>query len=1303
MWKVRELADKVTNVVMNYTEIEAKVREATNDDSWGPTGSMLQELSTATFTYEQFPEVMGMLWKRMLQDNRKNWRRTYKALVVLAYLLRNGSERVVTSAREHIYDLRTLENYSFVDEQGKDQGINIRHKVKEMIDFIQDDDKLREERKKAKKNKDKYIGMSNDMMGFNRMNWGNEPSRNKDDFDTWDPKRVTSTTGKSNYRDHSPDLSDDGGDKVGSTVRASEFKDSDESPTSSSPTRNGRIKKQSSGESPVRFTPPHHLSSCEFRLPEHRPGSVSPKKPVADLYASDTAGGGDFGDFESAFPSTNELSGAEKDEDFADFASAFSGLRTGEVLNIPSGPLSLPSSYGIPSTGGVGNDLLNLNDGGLGGGPYKGPPAVSNIAAGGLNLFGLSQPTSLPPQIPQMDLLTEFGPSSTTTTLTPDKKAFKLGSARNWFVLDDICDEISAVLRTQPGAIRCSDPDEEWRRNRVEDLLRSFCSFLPGPFTEQKFCDVDSRLSDPDVAVVHAYERVVKILLSNGHAPIWFLVSSGFYRETMEGVVDALVCGQVEPHIGLRVVDELLNHAVSEWILPSCKPDGDAGAIEDLATTIASLPDVVGNVCCDKFPRNYNEDNFANRVGKVLLDGVSVICEACRRCVDCSVRPITILLTKLFRRRGVNCISRKFLPDVLKVVQEDYVARRVMHVVFERLDDRRTFDAIVESVVRVAESQEAVVCLLGRSERVSELLSCKLAFHSYSSDVLVARKIVGYLSKCESRDFVSAFAEKLAVVWGNKSSLNNVCFEQHVFISRLLILATKAGVAEAGNRSILALVTDGVTRHLESTDVLIRQMGMSVAQILCPLVNPDGPKLEFEVPSWSGCRDLHDELVSLCKDHSVVAKGRKEEEEDDDKNKKRKNESVETVGLDSDDDTEEENDDHDDINGRPMLMTSNEILTALGSEDPDVVSNALASVPRTVPKQMASFSEPMKMAALLPLMESVLFSRGHEGFRFDALVTLAKCGPVFAPKFLADKLFSRELGTRERLDVLCILMRAVKDLDQARTVRNVSSASEMDAVVDARVQARTRRFFSTPQVLSSRESTNVVGGFFYPLVEPFFGCSSLPPALQDAFVLGTYIRCLGTILSCAGQSPRFMDMSSAGLQVVHLVKQHPEGAVREACLWLVGIVAAGVAKPFLPDMLDRLAEFVRWISDVQFRDPHGGCRVMAARVGPVLAACFHVASSVHPSLNPSVAPDANSFPSIDMHYWRLLSDRLTEFQAKPGNTWSNVGSVNIDLNLRTGTGASGRNNAPSMNQLMGQAAKMSPKIGEGKAGPVSSL
>ncbi|RWS20822.1 hypothetical protein B4U80_11210, partial [Leptotrombidium deliense] len=184
---------------MNYTEIEAKVREATNDEAWGPTGQLMQEIATHTFTYENFPEVMGMLWKRMLQDNRKNWRRTYKSLVLLNYLVRNGSERVVTSSREHIYDLRQLENYTFIDEHGKDQGLNVRHCAKKLIEFIQDDEKLRDERKKAKKNKDKYIGVASDMIGGpNRYsdNWSDNRKKDmKYDFNDFDSKFGKMTAG----------------------------------------------------------------------------------------------------------------------------------------------------------------------------------------------------------------------------------------------------------------------------------------------------------------------------------------------------------------------------------------------------------------------------------------------------------------------------------------------------------------------------------------------------------------------------------------------------------------------------------------------------------------------------------------------------------------------------------------------------------------------------------------------------------------------------------------------------------------------------------------------------------------------------------------------------------------------------------------------------------------------------------------------------------------------------------------------------------------------------------------------------
>ncbi|CAL1286536.1 unnamed protein product [Larinioides sclopetarius] len=204
MWKLREIQEKVTNVVMNYTEVEAKVREATNDDAWGPTGQLMQEVAQSTFTYEHFPEVMGMLWKRMLHDKR-NWRRIYKSLLLLGYLVRNGSERVVTSAREHIYDLRSLENYSHIDELGRDQGINVRQRVRDLIDFIQDDEKLREERKKAKKAKDKYIGMSSESMGFSndedRRSENDDRTEYKDDdAETHDTKvsKISRTTENKN-------------------------------------------------------------------------------------------------------------------------------------------------------------------------------------------------------------------------------------------------------------------------------------------------------------------------------------------------------------------------------------------------------------------------------------------------------------------------------------------------------------------------------------------------------------------------------------------------------------------------------------------------------------------------------------------------------------------------------------------------------------------------------------------------------------------------------------------------------------------------------------------------------------------------------------------------------------------------------------------------------------------------------------------------------------------------------------------------------------------------------------------------
>ncbi|CAI5651635.1 clathrin interactor 1a isoform X3 [Oreochromis niloticus] len=247
MWKVRELVDKATNVVMNYSEVESKVREATNDDPWGPSGQLMSEISRATFMYEQFPEVMNMLWARMLRDNKKNWRRVYKSLLLLAHLIRNGSERVVTSAREHLYDLRSLESYHFVDENGKDQGVNVRQKVKEMVEFVQDDDRLREERKKAKKNKDKYVGVSSDSMGFRGYSGDRYDSGDRKWDDDWEKK------GPFPFSDKLGEISDKIGTTIDDTINKFRKKDRDDSPDRFSDNEEDRGRSSHNGQQRKEF------------------------------------------------------------------------------------------------------------------------------------------------------------------------------------------------------------------------------------------------------------------------------------------------------------------------------------------------------------------------------------------------------------------------------------------------------------------------------------------------------------------------------------------------------------------------------------------------------------------------------------------------------------------------------------------------------------------------------------------------------------------------------------------------------------------------------------------------------------------------------------------------------------------------------------------------------------------------------------------------------------------------------------------------------------------------------------------
>ncbi|XP_046382811.1 telomere length regulation protein TEL2 homolog isoform X1 [Ischnura elegans] len=783
-WKVRELADKVANVVMNYTEVEAKVREATNDDAWGPTGALMQEIAQATFTFEHFPEVMSMLWKRMLQDNRRNWRRTYKSLLLLAYLVKNGSERVVTSAREHIYDLRGMENYTLVDETGKDQGINVRVKVRELIDFIQDDDRLREERKKAKKNKDKYVGMSSDSLGlrYGGDRWDDVPRWNKED--TWADscKNPGNNSGveEEPYHNHSGDDSDggfgnerkEGGGGVGRSV----YRDNDSSVevTGGSRTdkvvpKGGRTKTSTPSRkidlgaaasfgresySTSQKTSPTKQASLGSQAvkEDNLLGGVSagpsplssPSKVVEDddfdPRANETTTQDEFQDFTSASGNLTATPGAG-DDDFADFNAFNEGNNNIASLE--------------------GNNKLNLQQ-------PQNKQSNSNIMGGSQSnadlLMGLSSFPQESLVLPQSNPVSPLDSSLPPITAGDvEKKPLESsGNVMHRINEDDVM-ELLPVLRT--GGSQCT-----WNR-----LLELRHLLLPHPDeTDDEW--LTKRLHYRRVA-----EALVEGICSGGaHNVIGhprriqeFILTTGYAEESLPALAEGLKeCSLEEGKCSKKasrlielilkvfcspaVFDMLLNHTVRH---NACSSETQSAELmeqnQDWAKVVhllVSFPSLIANHMQKDLPLEFTPSSYCSMLCHTIahlfdeLVGVRVLL--------CHTR-VARLVGKISMHYKGSLGIEKLIKHFICLCLRDVSAHSLIPSLMKELEPHCIL-YVAEVILSLSASPKEVFLVLGDECRLSQnwqsVLCSRIPLMSYrgtmgwtSADEVVLHNLVGYL------------------------------------------------------------------------------------------------------------------------------------------------------------------------------------------------------------------------------------------------------------------------------------------------------------------------------------------------------------------------------------------------------------------------------------------------------------------------------------------------------------------------------------------------------------------------------
>ncbi|KAK3029724.1 hypothetical protein RJ639_039133 [Escallonia herrerae] len=135
----------------DVTPAELLTEEATNGDLWAPDTRTMGIISRAAFEVDDYWRIVEILHKRLWKFEKNNWRPSYKALILLEYLLTHGPERVAEEFYSDKNIIKEMRTFQYVDEKGFNWGISIKMKSDKILKLLEDRLFFKEERARARK------------------------------------------------------------------------------------------------------------------------------------------------------------------------------------------------------------------------------------------------------------------------------------------------------------------------------------------------------------------------------------------------------------------------------------------------------------------------------------------------------------------------------------------------------------------------------------------------------------------------------------------------------------------------------------------------------------------------------------------------------------------------------------------------------------------------------------------------------------------------------------------------------------------------------------------------------------------------------------------------------------------------------------------------------------------------------------------------------------------------------------------------------------------------------------------------
>ncbi|KAK4740247.1 hypothetical protein R3W88_003944 [Solanum pinnatisectum] len=126
-------------------DCSTRAYRSTTGDLIAPNMQTMRLISRAAFEIDDYWRIVDILHNRLSKFDRTNWRSSYKALMLLEYVLTHGPEIIAEEFQSDEDVIRQMECFQYVDEKG------VRNMSERVIKLLQDGSFLKKERERARK------------------------------------------------------------------------------------------------------------------------------------------------------------------------------------------------------------------------------------------------------------------------------------------------------------------------------------------------------------------------------------------------------------------------------------------------------------------------------------------------------------------------------------------------------------------------------------------------------------------------------------------------------------------------------------------------------------------------------------------------------------------------------------------------------------------------------------------------------------------------------------------------------------------------------------------------------------------------------------------------------------------------------------------------------------------------------------------------------------------------------------------------------------------------------------------------